>query len=90
MSDGGREGCKQREVGGLCDVWVMVFSSMVEWGGAGRGGGFRGEKNGIWAWCELDSNIDKVIHPVGEIQKMGEWGIQTACREGKAGWGPGG
>ena len=41
-------------------------------------GDAEGRKNGIWAWCELDSSIDKVIHPVGEIQK---WGVLTEWRE---------
>ena len=39
---------ESEEVGGLCDVWVMVFSSVVEWEGLDEEG---------------DSNIDMVIHP---------------------------
>ena len=59
-------------MGGLCDVWVMVFSSVVEWEGLDEEGDLGEKKMGFGvSW----------IHPVSEIQKMGEWGIQTACRE---------
>lgn len=47
----------------------------------------KGGKNGILAWCQLDSNTDKALHPVREIQK---WGVQTEWRELGVAWGLGG